>query len=116
MSDHPLCGTAQQQPGKFPSCRAPDNDQVWSKYFCLTQDLIVGNADLDLGHTGCSGRFKFLTFGFQMMQRLFPSELKFRFVLFGFKSSQASFGSWNLNNGGEILFSLGHFRIFRGLR
>ena len=58
----------------------------------------MGNADLGLGRAGCAGYFKFLTYAFQMMQRLFPSELKFCFVLFGFKSSQASFGSWNLNN------------------
>ena len=50
------------------------------------------NGDLDLGRAGCADRFKFLTYDFQMMQRLFPSELKFCFVLFGFKSSLVTSG------------------------
>ena len=51
---HPLCGAAQQEPGKCRSCRAPDNYQVGSNYCCLVQDLIVGNADPHVGRTGCT--------------------------------------------------------------
>ena len=48
---HPLCGAAQQERGKSLSCRTPANYQVGSKDCCLIQDLLVGNAGLDIGRT-----------------------------------------------------------------
>ena len=64
MSYHALCGAAQQEPGKSFSCRATDNNQVGSEYCCLTQDFIVGNADLDIGRAEYACRLKFLTYSF----------------------------------------------------
>ena len=74
MPRHPFRRAAQQKPGKCRRGRAAHHDQVRPAFGRLVQDLVMGNANPNLGRAGNPRGSKFFTDRFKMLQRL-PASL-----------------------------------------